>query len=58
MIDPLQLVETYGLDPVRYFLLREVPFGSDGDFSSRAMVGRINGDLANDFGNLASACCR
>ena len=53
VIDPLQLVETYGLDPVRYFLLREVPFGNDGDFSHRAIVNRINGDLANDFGNLA-----
>jgi methionyl-tRNA synthetase len=52
VIDPLQLVETYGLDEVRYFMLREVPFGSDGDFSRRAIVGRINGDLANDFGNL------
>ncbi len=53
VIDPLTLVETYGLDPVRYFMLREVPFGADGDFSHRAIVGRINGDLANDFGNLA-----
>jgi len=53
VIDPQHLVETYGLDPVRYFLLREVPFGNDGDFSHRAMIGRINGDLANDFGNLA-----
>ena len=52
VIEPLQLVETYGLDEVRYFMLREVPFGSDGDFSRRAIVGRINGDLANDFGNL------
>ena len=52
-IDPLALVETYGLDQVRYFLLREVPFGNDGDFSHRAMVGRMNNDLANDFGNLA-----
>ena len=43
----------YGVDQVRYFLLRELPFGSDGDFSRRAMVNRINGDLANDFGNLA-----
>lgn len=51
-IDPLTLVGTYGLDAVRYFMLREVPFGADGDFSHRAMVGRINGDLANDFGNL------
>ena len=53
IIDPLALIETYGLDPVRYFLLREVPFGNDGDFSHRAMVGRLNGDLANDLGNLA-----
>ncbi len=53
IIDPLWLIERYGLDQVRYFLLREVPFGNDGDFSHRAMVGRINGDLANDFGNLA-----
>ncbi len=53
VIDPLHLVERYGLDPVRYFLLREVPFGNDGDFSHRAMVGRLNGDLANDYGNLA-----
>lgn len=53
VIDPYALVQRYGLDQVRYFMLREVPFGQDGDFSHRAMVGRINGDLANDFGNLA-----
>ena len=53
VIDPLELIKAYGLDPVRYFLLREVPFGQDGDFSRRAMVGRLNGDLANDLGNLA-----
>ena len=53
IIDPLHLVETYGLDPVRYFLMREVPFGNDGDFSHASMVHRMNGDLANDFGNLA-----
>lgn len=52
VIDPLEVVERYGLDPVRYFLLREVPFGNDGDFSHRAIVNRINGDLANDLGNL------
>jgi methionyl-tRNA synthetase len=52
-IPPQQLVDTYGVDPVRYFLLRELPFGSDGDFSHRAVVSRVNGDLANDFGNLA-----
>ncbi|NBC33539.1 MAG: methionine--tRNA ligase [Alphaproteobacteria bacterium] len=53
VIDPHALVGEYGLDQVRYFLSREVPFGNDGDFSHRAMVGRINGDLANDLGNLA-----
>lgn len=53
VIDPVQLVRTFGLDQVRYFLLREVPFGNDGDFSRRAMVNRMNGELANDFGNLA-----
>jgi methionyl-tRNA synthetase len=52
-IPPDVLVERYGVDPARYFLLRELPFGSDGDFSHRAVVGRLNGDLANDFGNLA-----
>jgi methionyl-tRNA synthetase len=52
-VAPSQLVEQYGVDAVRYFMLRELPFGSDGDFSHRAVVGRINGDLANDFGNLA-----
>src|SRR5579872_3434964 len=52
-ITPEQLVNQYGVDAVRYFMLRELPFGSDGDFSRRAIVNRINGDLANDFGNLA-----
>ena len=52
IIDPVALVDRYGLDQVRYFLLREVPFGNDGDFSHRAMVSRMNDDLANDFGNL------
>jgi methionyl-tRNA synthetase len=53
VIDPYELIETYGLDQSRYFLLREVPFGNDGDFSHRAMVTRMNNDLANDLGNLA-----
>jgi len=53
VIDPIELVEKYGLDPVRYFLMREVPFGNDGDFSHTAMVARMNGELANDLGNLA-----
>ena len=53
VIDPFRLVEEYGLDPVRYFLMREVRFGNDGDFSRAALVRRANGDLANDLGNLA-----
>jgi methionyl-tRNA synthetase len=53
VIDPLALIETYGLDPVRYFLLREVPFGNDGDFARRALIARLNNELANDLGNLA-----
>ena len=52
-IDPVTLVERYGLDQTRYFLLREVPFGNDGDFSNRAMISRINAELANGLGNLA-----
>jgi methionyl-tRNA synthetase len=52
VVDPNQLVQEYGVDPIRYFLLREVPFGSDGDFSRSALIHRINGDLANDLGNL------
>jgi len=50
---PEDLVSRYGLDPVRYYLLREVPFGNDGYISHETMVSRINGDLANDIGNLA-----
>jgi methionyl-tRNA synthetase len=53
VISPTTLVEAYGADPLRYFLLREVPFGSDGNYSHEAIVGRINADLANDLGNLA-----
>jgi len=53
VIDPYELIKTYGLDQTRYFLLREVPFGNDGDFSRAAMIRRINSELANDFGNLA-----
>jgi len=53
IIDPIAIIEKYGLDQVRYFLLREVPFGNDGDFSHAAVVGRMNSDLANDLGNLA-----
>ncbi len=53
VIDPFELVETYGLDQVRYFLLREVPFGNDGDFSRAGILNRLNTELANDLGNLA-----
>ena len=52
VIDPNYLVDTYGLDQVRYFLLKEIPFGQDGNFSEELLVNRINSDLANDFGNL------
>ncbi|MGB3387944.1 MAG: methionine--tRNA ligase [Pseudaminobacter sp.] len=53
VIDPLALVDHYGLDQLRYFLLREVPFGQDGNYSHEAIVNRTNADLANDLGNLA-----
>ena len=51
-IKPYDLIEQYGLDQVRYFLLREVPFGNDGDFAHVGMVSRMNHELANDYGNL------
>ncbi|HEX7742001.1 MAG TPA: methionine--tRNA ligase, partial [Sphingobium sp.] len=54
VVDPNKMVETYGIDAFRYFLLREVPFGQDGDFSQTAMVTSINSDLANGIGNLLS----
>jgi methionyl-tRNA synthetase len=54
VVDPVVLVDKYGLDAIRYFLLREVPFGSDGIFSNEALINRINSDLANDLGNLVS----
>ena len=52
IIDPSEIINNYGLDQIRYFLLREVSFGSDGDFSKSALLTRINGDLSNDLGNL------
>ena len=53
VVDPFALVEAFGVDAVRYFFLREVPFGQDGSYSHEAIVNRINADLANDLGNLA-----
>ena len=53
VVDPFDLVHAYGLDPVRYFFLREVNFGQDGNYSPEAIANRINADLANDLGNLA-----
>jgi methionyl-tRNA synthetase len=53
IVDPVTLVDTFGLDQVRYFLLREVPFGQDGSYSEDAIITRINTDLANELGNLA-----
>jgi methionyl-tRNA synthetase len=53
VVDPFALIENYGLDQVRYFFLREVPFGQDGSYSHDAIVNRTNADLANDLGNLA-----
>ncbi|MGD9867441.1 MAG: methionine--tRNA ligase [Hyphomicrobiales bacterium] len=53
VIDPFALADHYGVDQMRYFLLREVPFGQDGNYSHDAIVNRVNADLANDLGNLA-----
>jgi methionyl-tRNA synthetase len=53
VVDPNDLVAAFGVDPLRYFLLREVTFGQDGSYSSEAIVAKVNADLANSFGNLA-----
>ncbi|PTM42901.1 methionine--tRNA ligase [Bosea sp. 124] len=53
VVDPFELADAYGVDQLRYFFLREVSFGQDGNYSHDAIVGRINADLANDLGNLA-----
>ena len=54
VVDPVVLCNRYGSDAIRYFLMREMPFGSDGQFSYEALLNRINADLANDLGNLVS----
>lgn len=54
--DPIELVDRFGVDPLRYFLLREVSFGQDGSYSEEAIVTRCNADLANNLGNLAQRC--
>ncbi|MDG2445239.1 MAG: methionine--tRNA ligase [Thermodesulfobacteriota bacteirum] len=54
VVDPKDVIDEFGLDSFRYFLLREVPFGNDGDFSEDSLISRINSDLANNFGNLVN----
>ncbi len=54
VVDPVILCDRYGVDAIRYFLLREIPFGADGVFTNEALISRINSDLANDLGNLLS----
>ncbi|MDE7296211.1 MAG: methionine--tRNA ligase [Clostridia bacterium] len=54
LADPYELVKRYGADAIRYFLLREIPFGSDGEYTNERLLNRINADLANDLGNLVS----
>ena len=54
VVDPIVLSERYSVDAIRYFVLREMPFGADGNFSNESLINRINADLANDLGNLVS----
>ncbi|MBP2032308.1 methionyl-tRNA synthetase [Clostridium algifaecis] len=57
VVDPVVLIDNFGTDPVRYYLLREIPFGSDGLFNNEIFINKINSDLANDLGNLLSRTC-
>jgi methionyl-tRNA synthetase len=57
VIDPYEVISNYGLDQIRFFLFREVPFGNDGDFSKESIAQRINADLSNNFGNLVQRIC-
>lgn len=54
VVKPKEMADTYGLEPLRYFLLKEVPFGNDGDFSEAMLINRVNTELGNEFGNLLS----
>ena len=54
VIDPIKMVDKYGVDAFRYYLFREVPFGNDGDFSEKSMINRINSELADSLGNLVN----
>ena len=54
--DPMSLVENFGVDQLRYFLMRETPFGSDGNYSDELLINRVNADLSNDLGNLSQRC--
>ena len=54
VVDPMELAQLFGVDALRYFLLREVSFGQDGSYSPEAIVTRVNADLANSFGNLVA----
>ena len=56
-IDPYEIINEYGLDQIRFFLFREVPFGNDGDFSKKAISKRVNADLSNNLGNLVQRSC-